>query len=496
MVPVPPIRVRALNAEPARPDRDFVLYWMTAYRRVTSNFSLDRAIEHARALGRPLVILEALRSGYPFASDRLHAFVLQGMGDNARALDDSAITYWPYVEPEPGAGGGLVEALARDACVLVTDDWPSFFVPRMQAALAARVDVRVEAVDSNGLFPMRATDRVFTTAHSFRIHLQKALPEHLAHFPARAPLAGLRLPAADLPTAVAKRWPRASDALLAAEPAALARLPIDHSVPAVAMRGGARAGQARLAHFVEQLLPRYATGRNEPSTDGTSALSAHLHFGHVGAHEVFAAIATKEGWSPASLRRPNGGAKAGWWGLSADAEAYVDQLVTWRELSFNAAALDPNGPGSLDSLPDWAKATHRKHAKDPRPRLYALEQLERAATHDPVWNAAQTQLVRDGWFHNYLRMVWGKKIFEWSSSAQEALERMRFLMGKYALDGRDPVSEQGYLWVLGRYDRAWGPERAIFGTVRYMSSENTAKKLDLDGYLARYGAARQGSLGL
>lgn len=493
---VPALRVRALNAAALRPERQLVLYWMTAFRRAVSNFSLDRAIEHATALGKPLLVLEALRVGYPFASDRLHAFVLQGMGDNAQAFDGAGVTYWPYVEPTPGAGAGLVEALAERACVIVTDDWPSFFVPRMQRALAARVDVRVEAVDSNGLYPMRATSRVFTTAHSFRVHLQKELPPQVKYFPAARPLHRLALPALKLDRALRERWPAASPALLEARPDAVAALPIDHTVPAVAMRGGPRAAQTRLAHFVDELLPRYATGRNEPSTDGTSALSAHLHFGHVGTHQIFTAIAQKEGWTPASLRRPNGGAKAGWWGLSADAEAYVDQLVTWRELSFNAAALDPDGVGQLTSLPDWAKETHRKHAKDPRPRLYSLEQLERAATHDDVWNAAQTQMVRDGWFHNYLRMVWGKKIFEWSPSAAEALARMKHLMGKYSLDGRDPVSDQGYLWVLGRYDRAWGPERPIFGTVRYMSSDNTARKLDLDGYLARYAPRRQGTLGL
>ena len=57
---------------------------------------------------------------------------------------------------------------------------------------------------------------------------------------------------------------------------------------------------------------------------------------------------------------------------------------------------------------------------------------------------------------------------------------------RYALDGRDPNSYSGIFWVLGRYDRAWGPERPIFGTVRYMSSENTARKMDVRGYVSRY----------
>ncbi len=64
---------------------------------------------------------------------------------------------------------------------------------------------------------------------------------------------------------------------------------------------------------------------------------------------------------------------------------------------------------------------------------------------------------------------------------------MVHLNNKFALDGRDPNSYSGIFWVLGRYDRAWGPERPVFGKVRYMTSENTARKYDVKGYLAKYG---------
>ena len=89
--------------------------------------------------------------------------------------------------------------------------------------------------------------------------------------------------------------------------------------------------------------------------------------------------------------------------------------------------------------------------------------------------------------HNYLRMLWGKKILEWSRSPEEALEIMIELNNRYGLDGRNPNSYSGIFWCLGRYDRPWGPERPIFGTIRYMSSGNTARKLDVKGYLAKYG---------
>ena len=89
--------------------------------------------------------------------------------------------------------------------------------------------------------------------------------------------------------------------------------------------------------------------------------------------------------------------------------------------------------------------------------------------------------------HNYLRMLWGKKILEWSPTPEIALAAMVRLNDRHALDGRDPHSYSGIFWCLGRYDRAWGPERPIFGTIRYMSSDATLKKLRMRGYLARYG---------
>ncbi len=138
-------------------------------------------------------------------------------------------------------------------------------------------------------------------------------------------------------------------------------------------------------------------------------------------------------------------------------------------------------------MPDWALKTLREHSSDPRSHVYSLEDFEAANTHDEVWNAAQRQLVEEGRIHNYLRMLWGKKILEWTSSPQEALDIMIHLNNKYALDGRDPNSYSGIFWCLGRYDRPWGPERPIFGKVRYMTSESTKRKFRLTGYLEKHG---------
>ena len=148
-------RIRSVNSVPVNEDGGYVLYWMIAARRVRFNFGLQRAADWSRHLGLPLVILEALRSDYRWASDRLHRFVVDGMADTAKALSGRNVTYYPYVEPEHGAGRGLLEHLANDAAVVVTDDFPTFFLPKMVKSAGKAIQTRLEAIDGNGLLPMR-----------------------------------------------------------------------------------------------------------------------------------------------------------------------------------------------------------------------------------------------------------------------------------------------------------------------------------------------------
>jgi deoxyribodipyrimidine photo-lyase len=485
---VPSLRVNDANAAPLRPDGDYVLYWMIAARRTRTSFALERAIEYARLFGKPLVVFEPLRVGYRWASDRMHRFVLDGMAEHGPRFASAGITYCPYVEPHAGAGKGLLAALSARACVVVTDEFPCFFLPRMVAAAAAQSPVRVEQIDGNGLLPLRAAPRAYDRAFDFRRQLQKSLVPHLAEAPLADPLASLKkspLPRlAQLPADVRARFPMATPALLAGDATALAALPIDHSVVPVPYRGGETAARARLAQFIDARLARY-TERNNPDADTASGLSPYLHFGNISAHEIFAALSEHEDWSPERVSGRVTAQARGFWGMSEAAESFFDELVTWREVSLNTTFFRADYD-RYDALPPWARATLEKHATDPRPSVYGLEAFEAAHTHDPLWNAAQRELVREGRIHNYLRMLWGKKILEWAESPRAAFEILVELNNKYAVDGRDPSSYAGISWVMGRYDRPW-PERAIYGVVRSMSSDNTRKKVSLDAYLARFG---------
>ena len=128
-------------------------------------------------------------------------------------------------------------------------------------------------------------------------------------------------------------------------------------------------------------------------------------------------------------------------------------------------------------------ALFAQHSGDHRPIVYDEEQLEQAETHDPLWNAAQKQMVLTGWMHNYMRMYWAKKILEWTPDVKTAVKWAVHLNDKYFLDGRDPNGYAGIAWsMLGKFDRAWG-ERPVFGKIRYMSGASTGRKFDSKLYI-------------
>jgi deoxyribodipyrimidine photo-lyase len=238
---------------------------------------------------------------------------------------------------------------------------------------------------------------------------------------------------------------------------------IDHSVrPSQLYRGGRREALKRLKTFVSDRLKNYEKGRNITGEHWTSELSPYLHFGHISATETALAILHAE--AP-----------------EASIAAYLEELIVRRELSYNFCHFNPKH-ATLEALPAWARQTLYAHQKDQRPVVYSPEQFESAETHDEIWNLAQRELLATGKIHGYVRMLWGKKIIEWSRTPQAALATMIRLHHRYALDGRNPNTYTGILWCFGKHDRAWGPERQVFGLVRYMTSDRTRRKINLPAY--------------
>jgi deoxyribodipyrimidine photo-lyase len=485
-------RLRRLNPHQTNAAGHYVLYWAQMSRRLSHNHALDYALRCADELRKPLVVYEGLRLDYPWASRRLHRFVLEGMRDNARAAQRLGVNYWPFVETPERPARGLVARLAERASLVVTDDFPCFVVPEQSEALAGHTTVPVFAVDSSSVVPLALLQPAVYAAAHLRPRIHKAFAEAWAHRAAAEP--------AFSKTARARVDPPFEPWQAGDLDAFVEGLPVDASVAPVADTvGGAVAGRARLAAFVATRLQGYAESRSEPSApaDGhASGLSPYLHFGHLSIEEVASAVLGAD-WTPDELRVHNRGKREGYFTDDPDVNGFLDEALTWRDVGFQWHWTRRKDTGRLETaLPPWAQATLRAHAGDARAFVYTRDEWEAGATHDPLWNAAQRELVATGTIHNYLRMLWGKKVIEWSRSPEDAYATLVHLNNKYALDGRDPNSYTGILWCFGLFDRPWAPERPVLGTLRYMSSGNTAKKFRLQPYLdyvASLGGAAQSS---
>lgn len=472
-------RLRRMNGAAANAGGEYVLYWMQAYRRLERNHALDYALRCARQTKKPLVVYEGLRLDYPWANRRFHRFILEGMQENSETARQRGINYWPFVETASAPARGLLRKAAARSALVVTDDFPGFIVPDQTAALARSVDAPVFAVDGNGIVPLSLLGGPVVAASHLRRRLHKALAEAWDN---RAD------PSPDF-DGVSRRVSPGFDPWEAADLDAFVRgLPLDPSVPPVpGTRGGSRPARSRLGDFVRRRLRGYAEERSKPQAPDAghaSGLSPYLHFGHVSIEEVAeAALQTTGEWSTAELRVHNRGKREGFFCDEADVNAFLDEAITWRDTGYHWHWNRRADATSLErALPAWALATLSAHAGDTRAHLYSLDEWEAGATHDPLWNAAQRELVATGTIHNYLRMLWGKKVIEWSRTPAEAYATLEHLNNKYALDGRDPNSYSGILWCFGLFDRPWAPERPVLGSVRYMSSENTARKFKLGAY--------------
>jgi len=453
--------VRLLNNQPFRAEAKYVLYWAQMNRRVDSNHALQFAAELANQRNLPLLVYEGLTCWYPFASDRLHTFVLEGVPVTERRLKKLGIGYLFHLRRRRSDPDDILYRLAHEAAAVVTDDYPAFLARWHNARVPAKLDIPYYAVDSSCIVPMSRFENREYGARTIRPKIKRLLPRYLHAEPELRVRCKYRGTALDFHTTVT-----------ASNIAGLVECSeIDHSVrPVAEFRGGAEEAGKRLKRFLRDNLRRYSTEHNQPSANATSGLSPYLHFGHISSLQV--ALSVREFASEHKLM----------------AGEFLEELIVRRELAFNLArycdSLD-----SLDALPKWARETLAKHARDRRDPMYTRDEFERARTHDRLWNAAQTELLLFGNIHGYYRMYWGKKIIEWSHSPEDALATMIYLNDRYALDGRDPNGHANILWCFGLHDRPW-PERPIFGTVRSMSYEGMRRKTDVDAYVRRIEAAR------
>jgi len=441
------LRVTVRRPGPPNPDGTCVVYWMQRSHRGLDNPGLDAAVEAANALKKPVVAYLAPVPFYPHANLRHYHFLNQGIPDIAAALAKRNIGFILRRYPDHS----LLRFCDEVKPALVVGDENPMREPNAWRDVATKkLKVSLWTVDADVIVPSKLLEKAQYAAHIIRPRLQAHLETFLV--PSKNPHAQVawkkpaQLTTLDPNFDITEAWQ------------------LDRSVsPVDGWRGGSAEALRLLKDFVHHKLPHYDTQRNRPEVDHTSRLSPYLHFGHIS--PVTVALAVQKSEAP-----------------NADKEAFLNQLITWRELAVNLVRFNPDYDNFECGEP-WAHRTLAQHAKDHRPVLYTEKQLEQAETHDQLWNAAQMQMVTTGWMHNYVRMYWAKKILEWSKSPAAAHRTAVYLNDKYLLDGRDPNGYAGIAWsIVGKFDRPWF-ERPIFGQIRYMSGTSTGKKFDSKKYI-------------
>lgn len=427
-----------------------IIYWMSRDQRVKDNWALIHACELAQKHDTQLLVVFALTSDFPGANIRHYDFMIKGLKVVENDLRGKNIAFDLRIGTPIDTIPKIVDQY--NAGYLVTDHSPLKISKLWRNEIAENIKIPFIQVDAHNVVPVwEASDKQEYSAYTIRRKIQSKLPEYLI----------------DLPT-IPKF--RTNNILLKEKinwDKIMISLKIDRSISRIDdIEPGEEAAQKTLEQFLKYKIDNYDTDRNDPNKDAQSNLSPYLHFGHISAQRVALEVRSSKT-------------------TQQNKDAFLEELIIRKELSDNYCYYNENYD-SPKGYPDWAIKTLEKHSPDKRSYIYTQQQFEEARTHDKLWNAAQSQMVKTGKMHGYLRMYWAKKILEWTSSYQEAHEIAIHLNDKYQLDGRDPNGYTGVAWSIGGvHDRPW-KEREIFGMIRYMNYNGCKRKFNVEEFIAKF----------
>ena len=451
-------RIHHLNGKSI--GRGAVIYWMSRDQRVNDNWALLHAAELASELETRVIVAFALTDNFPGATIRHYGFMLRGLEEVAVKLYEKNI---PFII-SAGNPAEVIASLVKNtkAGAVVTEFDPLKIKRVWKNELLKKIDIPLIEVDAHNIVPCRAvSEKQEFGAYTIRPKIKKLISEFMEEYP-EVPFN---------PGAIEERS-GGSAAVQPIEPALWKRLKkdlcttvstdaeeVDWLVP------GEDGAKALFKNFLETRFAKYDEGRNDPNEEAVSGMSPYLHFGHLSSQRIALEILKN-------------------FTKNRNTEAYLEELITRKELSDNFCHFNHNYD-SFEGFPDWAKKTLNAHRMDEREYIYSKEQFESGQTHDPLWNAAQAEMVNKGKMHGYMRMYWAKKILEWTPSPEEALGMAIYLNDKYELDGRDPNGYTGCAWSIGGvHDRAWA-ERPVFGKIRFMNANGCKRKFNTELYIKK-----------
>ncbi|KAF1076445.1 deoxyribodipyrimidine photo-lyase [Halodesulfovibrio sp. MK-HDV] len=435
--------VRKISKFPAAQS---VIYWMRCEHRAQDNWGLLYALQEAESQNLPLLVLFCLSGSTPNGSYRQKQFLYDGIQETKKSLEQLGI---PFINSNAQHPEELAELITTFAPYMVVTDQSSLKPQQLWLhAIQNHTECAIAEVDGRNIVPLRhVSEKQEYAARTIRPKIHRLLEQFLTPFPKL--------------TAPKVVWQGDTHSEAFKPPQAGQ----DNSVAVPHFKSGEKAAQDVLQHFVNKKIHNYLL-RNDPTKDALSNLSPYLHYGMLSAQR--AVLET--------LEHPQVPVEA--------KEVFLEELVVRRELADNFCFYNPLYD-STKSFPQWAQNTLEKHRSDPRDYIYSLKELEQAETHDPLWNAAQQELVYLGKMHGYMRMYWAKKILEWTTSPEEAMHHAIYLNDTYSLDGVDSNGYTGIAWSIGGvHDRAWR-ERSVFGTVRYMNYNGAKRKFNVDEYIEK-----------
>lgn len=424
------LRTRPLTSHPIETEgKEYVLCWLMQALRAKENPVLDTAILLGNELGLPVVVVHALENRYPYASHRLHRFILEASLELGPDIEERGLRFVRWVRRSGESEVDVIAELAKRAAAVIADDVPTFVTRTYADALAERFDGAVWGVDACCAVPMNAFSEHLDTTKAFRaahtklreLHLHTDLQQH-----PEPPRFDGKLDLGD---------GGATDLTEAGLDELIADCGVDMTLPPIAdFPGGRSVALERLNYAIREVIPRYKWTRNNPALpDSSTQISPWMHFGVLSPREVAAAVLKAE--KEEGLHR-------------AARYKYLDELLTWREYYHHRCRFVSDF-NQWSGLPDWARETLEDHASDPRENVYSLEALIHGETNDETWNAAQKEFLAGGWMNNNLRMYWVKQIIRWRPDPREAFGVACYLNDRFSLDGRDASTYGGIRWGFG-----------------------------------------------
>lgn len=434
------LQLNNFEFEPTGP----IIYWMSRDQRVHGNWALLYAQQLAEENNLPLSVVFCLTPKFLDATLRQYDFMLKGLEEVEKELKELNISFHLLL----GEPVDEIQKFSKKHAIstIITDFSPLRIGRKWRESIANSVEIPVIEVDAHNIVPcFYASNKQEFGAYTLRPKILKVLNEFLT----------------DYPNMKMNQFTVKSDHKIDWENL-LGKLSINKEVkPVDWVKPGYKSALNTLNHFINN-IDGYEENRNNPTVDASSNLSPFLHFGQISSQEI--ALKALKKVSKEKLK------------------SFLEELIIRKELADNFCYFNTNYDNT-EAFHDWAKKSLNEHRHDKRDHIYTKHQFEKAQTHDPLWNAAQLEMINKGKMHGYMRMYWAKKILEWTKSPEDAMEIAIYLNDKYELDGRDPNGYTGISWSIGgTHDRAWF-ERNVYGKIRYMNDKGCASKFDTKKYI-------------